>query len=180
MKRIVCLVLVVVLSLSVCACGGRGEDGQEASLVDSSDEFSYNLPTATELLDSYEADFTLSNISVTDYSVKFTISEEEILTGRIDDSGKVYNILVGCSGPDINQLLKEERHFYPVCHYLSEVKGEEVTVDMLLDIIREANSTYEGSAKVWSIEKDGIAYKLEARQISAIYEDTMRIMITVL
>lgn len=212
MKKIISLMLILMFSLCLCACGennkdaGTYESSNDSPITSASSQtttesnndsqitstpsqdttsttdtvqntVSYKLPTANEFVDSFKVLFTLSDIREEKGTISFKTSTGEQLFGYINDLGKVNKILVHSSGKDVATLIQEVYHFYPVCQYLSDVMGENIKVDAIMDVVNAvepiSNTTDLSKTMTWNNRKDGVGYQLSVCQYSSMNYSTM-------
>jgi hypothetical protein len=208
MKKVLSIVLVCLICISLSACGAtetssnttstpsefQTDNVKDNSSITSSTTVSssssssqglatYKLPTPDELIESFETLFTISDIRREDDSVGFKTSKGELIIGNVNGSGEISKFWVSASGNDANTLLTTPHHYYPVCHYLSIITGENVKDGDLLDIILSVEpkrkSTDYSVTTTWSVKKNGIEYQLSVSEFSSNYIQTCSIDITV-
>ena len=134
------------------------------------DKNSYNLPTTDMLIENFKKSFTLSNIKQEAGNVTFKVSTGETIYGFTYNSGKVKTFQVFVSGSSMDSLLDANYHFYPMCHFLSGIKGKTVTVDNIVEILMSEEPTAtKGSVSntlEWNVRKEGILYELVLTEYS--------------
>lgn len=129
-----------------------------------------SLLTVNELVKTFKETFTVSDLKQQSDRVMFDVSTGETILGFADDSGMVTNFQVTVSGSSAESLLEQTYHFYPLCHFVSAIKGETVKVDTIIDILSSVDPTTESSGvstrTKWQVKKAGIEYTLEIAEYS--------------
>ncbi len=148
-----------------------GDDYDYSYYSSQTPTYSYNLPTVEELVNTFKETFTVSDLKQEASKTMFKVSTGETIMGFADDSGKVTTFNVHTTGSDIETLLKTTYHFYPMCHFLTEITGATVTVDALIDIYSSVDPVHEdgsvSSKASWKTVKDGIEYEMIITEYSS-------------
>ena len=191
MKKLLATILAILsIACIFCGCGSSEESDLSQTETDtygesgsseneSQNTVSYNLPTIDELIDSFETNFTLSNIKKEASKAMFEVSTGETIFGFTNASDKVETFQVFVSGSSVDSLLDADYHFYPLCHFLTNIKGETVTVDDIVEILLSVEATTKSgsvsNSATWKVKKEGIQYELVLTEYSTYNYCTMDI-----
>lgn len=160
------------------------ETEENTSSSTSQSTSSYDTLTTDELLELFRSSFTVSNVKQSTKLITFNISTGETIYGYINNNDKVTSVKVHVSGNNMPTLLEEKYHYYPLCHFLSNIKGETVTADEIIEILTSVEPTSsQGKVSIsmsYTAKRNNIQYELTATQYTVNNYCTLEISATIL
>lgn len=160
------------------------EKEKKESSTPSQSNSSYNLPTTSELLQIFEKSFTVSNVKHDTNVISFKISTGETIFGITNNTDKVRTVKVHAYGTNMPKLLEEKYHYYPLCHFLTNIKGETVTAAEITEILTSVEPTSKQSnvsiSMNYTAKRNNIQYELTATQYSVNNYCTLELSATIL
>lgn len=173
---VIALVLIIAIVVVAVLAGDSSKEDTTDSNYDYNANYytptySYDLMTVDELVNTFEETFSVSELKQEESKTMFKVSTGETIMGFTDESGEVVTFNVHTTGTSFEAMLRTSHHFYPMCHFLTEITGETVSIDALIDIYASVDPVVEeGSVSTyttWTVVKEGIEYEMVITEMSS-------------